>query len=243
MKIEQQQPFAYARFKDTIPGLNVALQCTAVTGFAHWRSSPTRLRQFVICSVVCLSSVAHHLSGSNWEAAATGTLGRWAYAESKLAMILFAKVRRDQSWDGPPSPWMAAPLALESRSDEMALWDYKNYVHHFELPLFDLFHPFPFLFVFQELRRRFKAAGSTATACAVNPGVVRSDIYRATPKVLMPMFDLFMRVVFLTTDQGCIPSLCASTWPLERLSGEDEGEGGKPRLRRDTRSTVPRALA
>jgi len=51
-----------------------------------------------VCSVVCVSSVAHHLGGSNWEAAATGTLGRWTYPESKLAMILFAKVRRDQSW-------------------------------------------------------------------------------------------------------------------------------------------------
>lgn len=42
--------------------------------------------------VVCLSSFFHHMSGTNWEAAAGGALKRWAYPESKLAMVLFAKV-------------------------------------------------------------------------------------------------------------------------------------------------------
>lgn len=46
-----------------------------------------------VCSVVCLSSVFHHMSSENWEAAAVGTLGRWAYPESKLAMVRLAKVR------------------------------------------------------------------------------------------------------------------------------------------------------
>ena len=70
---------------------------------------PTLQRPFVVCclrSVVCLSSVFHHLGGTKWEAAATGTLGRWAYPESKLAMILFAKVRSNQSWAGLRSPRM-----------------------------------------------------------------------------------------------------------------------------------------
>jgi len=102
----------------------------------------------------------------------------------------------------------------------------------FELPLSNLIHPFPSLSVFQELQRRFKAARSTAAAFAVTPGVVHTDIYRTTPKLLMPIYEPFMRLVYLTADQGCVPSLCASTWPLERLSGEVEvkgqGEGEVP---------------
>ncbi|CAN0078684.1 unnamed protein product [Scytosiphon promiscuus] len=113
--------------------------------------------------VICLSSVFHHVSGTNWEAAVGGVLKRWAYPESKLAMVLFAK----------------------------------------------------------ELRRRFVAAGSSATAFAVNPGVVRSDIYRECPKLVFPVFDLFMRLAFLNVDQGCCPSVCAASWPLEKLHGSD----------------------
>lgn len=73
---------------------------------------------------------------------------------------------------------------------------------------------------FQELNRRFAAAGLSATAYAVNPGAVRSDIYRSTPKLVMPAFDLLMRCFFLSSDQGCCPSVCTSAWPLEKLSGE-----------------------
>ncbi|CAM9258793.1 unnamed protein product [Hapterophycus canaliculatus] len=113
--------------------------------------------------VVCLSSVFHHMSGTNWEAAAGGILQRWAYPESKLAMVLFAK----------------------------------------------------------ELRRRFAAAGASATAFAVNPGVVRSDIYRSLPKLILPAFDLYLRLAHLNLDQGCCPSMCAATWPLEKLSESD----------------------
>lgn len=43
--------------------------------------------------MVCLSSVLHHMSGENWEAAAACDLGRWAYPESKLAMVRLAKVQ------------------------------------------------------------------------------------------------------------------------------------------------------
>ncbi|CAN0249928.1 unnamed protein product [Pylaiella littoralis] len=114
--------------------------------------------------VVCLSSIFHHVGTSTeWEAAACGSLRRWSYAESKLAMVLFAK----------------------------------------------------------ELRRRFAAVGSSATAFAVNPGLVRSDIYRHVPKHVMVVYDLFMRLTFLTVDQGCCPSVCASAWPTDRLSESD----------------------
>lgn len=44
------------------------------------------------CSVICLSSVLHHMGAENWETAAAGTLGRWAYPESKRAMLRLAKV-------------------------------------------------------------------------------------------------------------------------------------------------------
>eukprot|EP00903_Cladosiphon_okamuranus_P008357 g8037.t1 len=113
--------------------------------------------------VVCLSSILHHLSGENWEAAAAGNLGRWAYPESKLAMVRLAK----------------------------------------------------------ELNQRFAAAGRSATAFAVNPGVVHSGIYRSMPKLVMPVFYVLMRCFFLNTDQGCVPSVCTSAWPLERLDGND----------------------
>lgn len=47
-------------------------------------------------SVICLSSVMHHLGGTDWEGAAGGHRGRMGgstYADSKLAMVLLAKVR------------------------------------------------------------------------------------------------------------------------------------------------------
>lgn len=53
----------------------------------------------------------------------------------------------------------------------------------------------------QELRRRFAASGSSATAFSVNPGAVRSDIWRHVPKLVMPVFDFFMRLLFLNTEQ------------------------------------------
>lgn len=88
-------------------------------------------------------------------------------------------------------------------------------------------HTLPLPRCFQELNRRFAAAGSSATAFAVDPGAVRSDIYRTIPKLVMPAFDFFMRCFFLTTDQGCCPSVCTSVWPLEKLAGESDGEQGR----------------
>lgn len=46
--------------------------------------------------VICLSSVAHHLGCADWESAVGGHVGHWqrsTYPDSKLAMVLFAKVR------------------------------------------------------------------------------------------------------------------------------------------------------
>ncbi|CAM9460744.1 unnamed protein product [Sphacelaria rigidula] len=73
----------------------------------------------------------------------------------------------------------------------------------------------------KELRRRFAASGSTATAFAVNPGAVRSDIWRSTPSIIMPIYDAWMRMFFLNIEEGCRPSVCASALPLESLSGDD----------------------
>ena len=75
-------------------------------------------------------------------------------------------------------------------------------------------------FPFQELRRRFAAAGSSATAFSVNPGAVRSDIWRFIPKWIAPITDSMMRMLFLNVDEGCCTSVCASALPLESLSGE-----------------------
>lgn len=49
-----------------------------------------------VCSVVCLSSVFHHVGTEDWEAAAVGTLPRWAYPESKLAMVRLAKASEEK---------------------------------------------------------------------------------------------------------------------------------------------------
>ncbi|CAN0078618.1 unnamed protein product, partial [Scytosiphon promiscuus] len=73
----------------------------------------------------------------------------------------------------------------------------------------------------KELRRRFAAAGSSATAFSVNPGAVRSDIWRNVPKLVMPIYDFFMRVFYLTPEQGCYTSVAASALPLEQLTGSD----------------------
>ncbi|CAB1117181.1 unnamed protein product [Ectocarpus sp. CCAP 1310/34] len=113
--------------------------------------------------VVCLSSVMHHSGGTKWESAVMGHPKRRGatYADSKLAMVIFAK----------------------------------------------------------ELKKRFAVAGSSATAVAVNPGAVRSDIWRNVPKLVMPVFDLFMRFLFLTSEQGSYTSVRAAALPLETLSG------------------------
>eukprot|EP00953_Heterococcus_sp_UTEX-ZZ885_P034840 18023-Heterococcus_DN1.PRE.5 len=68
----------------------------------------------------------------------------------------------------------------------------------------------PSLLVYRvELRRRFTADNSSATAFAVSPGNVRSDIWRTVPLALRVPLDMVMRCVFLSTEQGCYTSVIA----------------------------------
>lgn len=52
---------------------------------------------------------------------------------------------------------------------------------------------------------------------SVNPGAVKSDIWRSVPSLLQFPYDRFMSVFYLTTEQGCDTSLTACTTPLERI--------------------------
>ncbi|CAN0454863.1 unnamed protein product, partial [Discosporangium mesarthrocarpum] len=74
----------------------------------------------------------------------------------------------------------------------------------------------------QELRRRFGSEeGVSSTAFAVNPGAVRSDIWRFVPAAVKPLYNLLMRLFFLDVKQGSHPSVCASSLPSESLAGSD----------------------
>jgi NAD(P)-dependent dehydrogenase (short-subunit alcohol dehydrogenase family) len=44
-------------------------------------------------------------------------------------------------------------------------------------------------------------------ALSVNPGGVRSDIWRSIPKIFAGLFDIVMRLLFLTCEQGCVTSV------------------------------------
>ncbi|CAM9660158.1 unnamed protein product, partial [Hapterophycus canaliculatus] len=78
-----------------------------------------------------------------------------------------------------------------------------------------------------ELRRRFAAAGSSATAFSVNPGAVRSDIWRHVPKFVMPVYDFLMRMFYLTPDQGCFTSPTEfSVTPFSRLLRQPKQKTG-----------------
>ena len=69
-----------------------------------------------------------------------------------------------------------------------------------------------------ELNRRAAAAGGGPVAAAVDPGAVRSDIWRHTPGLLMWAWDLLMRATFLTPAQGAAPSIHAATLPTAALA-------------------------
>ncbi|CAM9316964.1 unnamed protein product, partial [Laminaria digitata] len=73
----------------------------------------------------------------------------------------------------------------------------------------------------KELGRRFAAAGSSATAFSVNPGCVRTDIFRFIPNLMMPVIQIPMRLLFLDADEGCRTSVCASALPLKSLCDSD----------------------
>ncbi|CAM9656425.1 unnamed protein product, partial [Ectocarpus sp. 12 AP-2014] len=137
----------------TADGLDLVFGVNFVGHFCLTNELLPLIQSTPAARVVCLSSVMHHSGGTNWESAVMGHPKRRGatYADSKLAMVIFAK----------------------------------------------------------ELKKRFAAAGSSATAVAVNPGAVRSDIWRNIPKLVMPVFDLFMRFLFLTSEQGSYTSVRA----------------------------------
>jgi len=52
--------------------------------------------------------------------------------------------------------------------------------------------------------------GHGIRAFSVNPGAVRSDIWRSVPMIVAPIYDAFMRVAYLDVSQGCVPSVAAA---------------------------------
>ena len=66
----------------------------------------------------------------------------------------------------------------------------------------------------RELARRLE--GSSVTTCALHPGAVASEIWRALPGVLQRFLKLFM----LTNEQGArTPLFCATAPELDGVSG------------------------
>ena len=47
-------------------------------------------------------------------------------------------------------------------------------------------------------------------AVSANPGAVRSDIWRNVPPIVSTLYDYFMRIFYLTTDQGASASIFAA---------------------------------
>jgi NAD(P)-dependent dehydrogenase (short-subunit alcohol dehydrogenase family) len=86
-------------------------------------------------------------------------------------------------------------------------------------------------FLTLEINRRFsgsffKGTSSSPSATngpriilslSVNPGAVKSDIWRSVPSILQLPYNHFMSVFYLTTEQGCDTSLTACTIPLEKI--------------------------
>lgn len=65
-------------------------------------------------SVVCLSSVAHRIGGTTWELSASGRYGHRgdsSYPDSKLAMVLFAKVEVANVFDSLLVPPMMGAVS------------------------------------------------------------------------------------------------------------------------------------
>jgi NAD(P)-dependent dehydrogenase (short-subunit alcohol dehydrogenase family) len=64
---------------------------------------------------------------------------------------------------------------------------------------------------------------------SVNPGAVKSDIWRSVPSILQPPYNLFMDIFYLTTEQGCDTSLTACTIPLENILNHSSQSSPQPR--------------
>lgn len=74
------------------------------------------------------------------------------------------------------------------------------------------------------------------TAVSVNPGAVRSNIWRAVPWPMSIPYDLLMRVLYLTTEQGASSSIFAASVPYNELFASSDvsnadGEVAEPSLK------------
>jgi len=58
-----------------------------------------------------------------------------------------------------------------------------------------------------EINRRFK----TISAVSCNPGAVRSDIWRHVPSYVKGLYDIVMRMLYLSVEQGSLTSIHAAT--------------------------------
>lgn len=52
---------------------------------------------------------------------------------------------------------------------------------------------------------------------SVNPGAVKSDIWRSVPTIVQFPYNIFMSIFYLTTEQGCDTSLSACILPVEEI--------------------------
>jgi NAD(P)-dependent dehydrogenase (short-subunit alcohol dehydrogenase family) len=120
--------------------------------------------------VVNLSSVMHHIGGSQF---------------------------KESAYYGTPSE------ISESAPDCYA--DSKLYMNYLTL----------------EINRRYRKSATSRlrpiTAVSVNPGAVRSDIWRAVPWPISVVYNWFMHLVYLSTKQGSAVSVMASTVSDETL--------------------------
>lgn len=70
------------------------------------------------------------------------------------------------------------------------------------------------LLLSMELNRRCTNTRFPVYAISVNPGAVRSDIWRFLWQPFYSVFDLLMRVFFLTVDQGSMTTVMAASMPI-----------------------------
>ena len=99
-----------------------------------------------------------------------------------------------------------------------------------------------------ELNRRYgdkglDSASRPILAVSVNPGAVKSDIWRHVPTQVKWVYDRFMDVFYLTTEQGCATSLYAAICESSRLTSCSAStvEGGKLRSHPSLPYLVPYA--
>lgn len=64
---------------------------------------------------------------------------------------------------------------------------------------------------------RFHKGSSDISSVACNPGAVRSDIWRHIPRWLQGLYDIFMRIIYLSVEQGSLTSIHAATMTNEEI--------------------------